>query len=150
MENNERQALIEKAGMVAVLLGGDSAEREISLLSGERVLSGLVSAGIDAVAVDPAEGLVEQLLSINPTRVFNILHGRGGEDGVVQGLLRFMDIPFTGSDVMASALAMDKLRSKLLWQQLGLRTAEFVTLDDRSDWSAIISSLGKGRSETCQ
>ena len=142
MENSEKQRLIDSAGLVAVLMGGDSAEREISMLSGERVLSALASAGLDVVALDAADGLVEKLQSLKPDRVFNILHGRGGEDGRVQGLLRFMDIPFTGSDVLASALAMDKLRSKLLWQQLGLRTADFVTLDDHSDWT-IIESLGK-------
>jgi D-alanine-D-alanine ligase len=139
----ERTALIEKAGLVAVLTGGDSAEREISLLSGQQVLSGLQAAGLDVVAIDAADKLVERLQAVKPTRVFNTLHGRGGEDGVVQGLLRFMGIPFTGSDVLASALAMDKLRSKLLWQQLGLPTADFVSLNDHSDWSAVIERLGK-------
>ena len=143
MENQERQELIERAGTVAVLLGGDSAEREISLLSGARVLSALKSAGLNAVAIDPVDGLVEQLRDIAPARAFNILHGRGGEDGVVQGLLRFMGIPFTGSDVLASALAMDKLRSKLLWQQLGLRTADFCTLGQQTDWTSVINTLGR-------
>jgi D-alanine-D-alanine ligase len=141
--NTERTALVERAGLVAVLMGGNSAEREISLLSGQQVLKGLEAAGVDVVSIDAADNLVERLQSVKPTRVFNILHGRGGEDGVVQGLLRFMGIPFTGSDVLASALAMDKLRSKLLWQQLGLQTADFVSLNDSSDWTAVIEHLGR-------
>ena len=126
-----------------MLMGGDSAEREISLLSGQRVMQALDAAGFNVAPIDAADNLVGQLQSIKPTRVFNILHGRGGEDGIVQGLLRSMGIPFTGSDVLASALAMDKLRSKLLWQQLGLQTAGFVTLDDHSDWSSIIKTFGR-------
>lgn len=143
MEINERAELISRAGLVAVLMGGDSAEREISLLSGQRVFEALEAAGLDVISVDTSDNLLEQLQSIRPARVFNILHGRGGEDGTVQGLLKFMGIPFTGSDVLASALAMDKLRSKLIWQQLGLQTAVFVTLDSHSDWSSIIDSYGK-------
>jgi len=142
MESNERAELVSRAGLVAVLVGGDSAEREISLLSGQRVLEALKSVGLDAVSIDASDNLVEQLRSVKPARVFNMLHGRGGEDGTVQGLLKFMGIPFTGSDVLASALAMDKLKSKLLWQQLGLQTAEFVTLDSHSNWSSIVESLG--------
>ena len=140
---SKKTARADDAGLVAVLMGGNSAEREISLLSGQQVLSGLRAAGIDAVSIDAADKLVEQLLTVKPTRVFNMLHGRGGEDGAVQGLLCSMDIPFTGSDVLASALAMDKMKSKLLWRQIGLNTADFVLLSDKSNWSAIIKDLGK-------
>ncbi len=140
---SKKTARADDAGLVAVLMGGNSAEREISLLSGQQVLSGLRAAGIDAVSIDAADKLVEQLLTVKPTRVFNMLHGRGGEDGAVQGLLYSMDIPFTGSDVLASALAMDKMKSKLLWRQIGLNTADFVLLSDKSNWSAIIADLGK-------
>ncbi len=142
METSEKKELIKKAGRVAVLMGGDSAEREISLLSGKEVASGLRTAGFDVVTIDMDADLAGRLQEIRPTRVFNVLHGRGGEDGVVQGLLRAMGIPFTGSDVLASALAMDKLRSKLLWRQLGLSTPDFITLDDRSDWAGIVRDLG--------
>ncbi|MCB1671562.1 MAG: D-alanine--D-alanine ligase [Gammaproteobacteria bacterium] len=142
METEEKAELIRKAGRVAVLMGGTSAEREISLLSGKQVMSALTAAGLDAVAIDAASDLVSQLHEVQPTRVFNILHGRGGEDGVVQGLLRSLAIPFTGSDVLASALAMDKLRSKLIWRQLGLSTPDYLLLDDRSDWDGIIRKFG--------
>lgn len=142
MESSEQAELIEKAGRVAVLMGGTSAEREISLLSGKAVAGALAAIGLDVVAMDAAEDLAAQLQAVRPARVFNLLHGRGGEDGVVQGLLRFMNIPFTGSDVLASALAMDKLRSKLLWRQLGLSTPNFVTLNKDSDWGAIIADFG--------
>ena len=143
IKNTERAELISRAGLVAVLMGGDSAEREISLLSGQRVLGALEAAGLDVAPIDAADNLVAKLQSVKPARVFNMLHGRGGEDGVVQGLLRTMGIPFTGSDVLASALAIDKLRSKLLWQQLGLQTANFISLDDHSDWPSIVESFGK-------
>lgn len=138
----EKTKLIEEAGLVAVLMGGTSAEREISLLSGGQVLAGLQAAGLNAIGIDAADDLVGQLQLRRPDRVFNVLHGRGGEDGVVQGLLRSLGIPFTGSDVLASALAMDKLRSKMLWRQLGLSTPDFVTLDRHSDWNSIVRDLG--------
>jgi D-alanine-D-alanine ligase len=94
------------------------------------------------VGIDVGMNLCEQLLEARPNRVFNVLHGRGGEDGVVQGLLRSLGLPFTGSDVLASALAMDKLKSKLLWRQLGLRTADFEMLSRRSDWQGVLDRLG--------
>ncbi|MFM1896702.1 MAG: hypothetical protein RLZZ385_1776, partial [Pseudomonadota bacterium] len=116
--------LIGKAGRVAVLLGGTSAEREISLLSGNAVVTALRNLGIDVVPVDAGKDLVQRLLEIRPDRVFIMLHGRGGEDGVVQGLLEALGIPYTGSNVLGSALAMDKMRSKLIWQQSGISTAD--------------------------
>ncbi|EKE71449.1 D-alanine--D-alanine ligase [Gallaecimonas xiamenensis] len=110
---------------VAVLLGGHSAEREISLLSGQAVLRGLLAGGIDAHAFDPAERPLEDLHRDGFDKVFIALHGRGGEDGTVQGALEWLQIPYTGSRVLGSALAMDKVRTKQIWQSLGLPTADF-------------------------
>ncbi|WP_127959470.1 D-alanine--D-alanine ligase [Serratia microhaemolytica] len=114
---------------VAVLLGGTSAEREVSLQSGAAVLAGLQQAGIDAHAIDPKDSPVTELKKQGFTKVFIALHGRGGEDGTLQGLLEFLQLPYTGSRVMASALTMDKWRSKLVWQSLGLPIAPYVALD---------------------
>ncbi|MED5523578.1 MAG: D-alanine--D-alanine ligase [Pseudomonadota bacterium] len=114
---------------VAVLLGGNSAERPISLLSGEAVLRGLIAGGIDAHAFDPAERPLEDLHREGFDKVFIALHGRGGEDGTVQGALEWLGIPYTGSRVLGSALAMDKVRTKQIWQSLGLPTADFWILD---------------------
>src|SRR3972149_1207638 len=102
-------------GKVAVLMGGRSAEREISLMSGNNVLAGLRRKGVDAHAFDPAERPVFALKRIGFQRPFAALHGRYGEDGTVQGALDLMEIPYTGSGVMASALSLDKLRAKLVW-----------------------------------
>ncbi|EHV5331565.1 D-alanine--D-alanine ligase [Escherichia coli] len=113
---------------IAVLLGGTSAEREVSLNSGAAVLAGLREGGIDANPVDPKEVDVTQLKSMGFQKVFIALHGRGGEDGTLQGMLELMGLPYTGSGVMASALSMDKLRSKLLWQGAGLPVAPWVAL----------------------
>lgn len=110
-------------GRVAVLAGGHSAERPVSLKSGEAVLKGLQQLGVDAHGFDPAEQDVQDLAQFD--RVFIALHGRGGEDGVIQGVLEYLKVPYTGSGVMASALAMDKVRTKLLWRALGLPTPEF-------------------------
>lgn len=112
-------------GKVAVLLGGTSAEREVSLVSGDRIYAALVRSGVDCKMIDPADGLLSQLEAYKPDRVFIALHGRGGEDGTVQGLLESMNIPYQGSEVLASALAMDKYRTKLLWQAVGLPTPDF-------------------------
>ena len=133
---------------IAVLLGGTSAEREVSLNSGAAVLAGLREGGIDAYPVDPKEVDVTQLKSMGFQKVFIALHGRGGEDGTLQGMLELMGLPYTGSGVMASALSMDKLRSKLLWQGAGLPVAPWVALTRAefekglSDKLAEISALG--------
>jgi D-alanine-D-alanine ligase len=130
-------------GKVAVLMGGNSAEREISLLSGQAVLQGLLRAGVDAVGVDVGADLVTQLNTLNVDRVFNVLHGRGGEDGTIQGFLETLRIPYTGSGVLASALAMDKMKAKLIWQSLGLPTPRSEFLTDATDWSALAGELGE-------
>jgi D-alanine-D-alanine ligase len=118
-------------GKVAVLLGGHSAEREISLLSGRAVLGALQAAGVDAHPVDAADSnLLEQLTSGGFNRAFIALHGRGGEDGVIQGLLEAIGMPYTGSGVLGSALGMDKLRTKQIWQSAGIPTPAFSVLPD--------------------
>lgn len=116
------------ANKVAVLLGGTSAEREVSLNSGAAVLAGLREGGVDAHPVDPRDTDVTQLKSMGFDKVFIALHGRGGEDGTLQGLLELTGIPYTGSGVMASAISMDKLRSKLLWQGAGLPVAPWAAV----------------------
>ncbi|MBN3190639.1 D-alanine--D-alanine ligase [Pectobacterium brasiliense] len=116
---------------VAVLLGGTSAEREVSLLSGQAVLAGLKEAGINAHAVDTCDVSVTTLKEEGFTKVFIALHGRGGEDGTLQGVLEFLGLPYTGSGVMASALTMDKLRTKQVWQAVGLPVSPYVALDRR-------------------
>ncbi|MEI7284238.1 D-alanine--D-alanine ligase [Pectobacterium carotovorum] len=116
---------------VAVLLGGTSAEREVSLLSGQAVLAGLKEAGINAHAVDTRDVSVTTLKEEGFTNIFIALHGRGGEDGTLQGVLEFLGLPYTGSGVMASALTMDKLRTKQVWQAVGLPVSPYVALDRR-------------------
>ncbi len=115
-------------GKVAVLLGGSSAEREISLMSGGGVLAALQSQGVDAHAFDPAERELADLKHEGYARAFIALHGRHGEDGTVQGALELLGIPYTGSGVMASAIAIDKVMTKRLWQAVGLPTPKYVTL----------------------
>lgn len=117
------------ADKVAVLLGGTSAERDVSLMSGEAVIAGLKQAGIDAHGVDPRDFPVMRLKEEGYTKVFIALHGRGGEDGTLQGVLDFLQLPYTGSGVMASAITMDKWRSKLLWQGVGLPVAPYVWIN---------------------
>lgn len=123
------------ADKIAVLFGGTSAEREVSLNSGSAVLAGLCEAGIDAHPVDPRDVDITQLKNMGFQKAFIALHGRGGEDGTLQGLLELLHIPYTGSGVMASAISMDKLRSKLLWQGAGLPVAPWVALT-RKQFSA--------------
>lgn len=113
---------------VAVLFGGTSAEREVSLNSGKAVLAGLLAAGIDAHPLDPQNYPVIKLKEDGFTKVFISLHGRGGEDGTLQGVLEFLNLPYTGSGVMASALTMDKFRTKLIWQSLNLPVSPFVAV----------------------
>ncbi len=112
-------------GKVAVLYGGSAAEREVSLKSGETVLNGLIAAGVDAIGFDPKERPLSELSALGIDRVFNVIHGRGGEDGTIQGALSFMGIPCTGSGVLGSALAMDKSRSKQLFKANHLATPPF-------------------------
>jgi D-alanine-D-alanine ligase len=129
-------------GKVAVLMGGRSAEREISLMSGNNVLAGLRRKGVDAHAFDPAERPVFEIKTGGYARAFIILHGRYGEDGTVQGALECMEIPYTGSGVMASALCMDKLRTKLIWRATGIPTPRHVVLTAASDWAGVANELG--------
>ena len=128
-------------GKVAVLLGGKSAEREVSLKSGGMVLNALRSRGVDAHAFDPAERSLEELLKQKFARVFIALHGRFGEDGTLQGALEWLGIPYTGSGVLASALAMDKLRTKLLWHAEGLPTPPYEVLGKDSNLEAVAKRL---------
>lgn len=129
-------------GRVAVLFGGGSAERAVSLKSGAAVLAALQAAGVDAYGIDAGPQLAEQLLNERPDRVFIALHGRGGEDGSLQGLLESLQIPYTGSGVMASAIGMDKLRTKQIWQSLGLPTPAYAMLRDGGQCAEIVERLG--------
>ena len=131
-------------GRVAVLMGGTSSEREVSLNSGANVLEALLARGVDAKAVDGIPVLVEALHQKKFDRVFNILHGTkgGGEDGILQGLCEAMNMPYTGSDVLGSALSMDKIRTKQVWLSLGLPTPRYVRLSVGDDVHAAARSLG--------
>lgn len=129
-------------GRVAVLYGGRSAERAVSLKSGKAVLDALQGAGVDAYGIDAGHDLANQLIADRPDRVFIALHGRGGEDGSLQGLLESLQLPYTGSGVMASALGMDKLRTKLIWQSLGLSTPAYAVLRDQAECAEIVTNLG--------
>ncbi|MEF3076526.1 D-alanine--D-alanine ligase [Methylobacter sp. Wu1] len=129
-------------GRVAVLMGGAAAEREVSLKSGAAVYEALKRQGVDAIAIDVAGNPIEALAGLKVDRVFNIIHGRGGEDGVLQAVLDVMGIPYTGSGVLASALSMDKLRTKLCWQGYGLVTPKWFLLKDERDLDDCIAQLG--------
>ncbi|MEE3607898.1 D-alanine--D-alanine ligase [Avibacterium paragallinarum] len=135
-----------KQEKIAVLLGGTSAEREVSLNSGQAVLAALQAQGFNAHPIDPKTFPVAELKTQGFDRVFNILHGRGGEDGTMQGLLEQIGIPYTGCGVMASALTMDKMRTKMLWKAFGLPVAEMeiVTKSTRSELNpqAVVEKLG--------
>lgn len=141
MRTINRQQVLAEAGHVVLLMGGTSPEREISLLSGQAVASSLSSLGVHTTVIDVGENIVDELRSAAPDLVVNMLHGQGGEDGVIQGYLDLLQIPYTGSGVLASALAMDKVKSKQIWCQMGLATASFTVLNDDSDWGAIIASF---------
>jgi len=133
---------ILKNASIAVLLGGKSAEREVSLQSGATVVSALESLGLSVRQVDPADA--DWLQQLEQVKVaFNALHGPGGEDGVMQGVLAALNIQCTGSGILGSALAMDKIRSKQLWQGIGIPTGGFVTLERDTDWQAVIEKFGK-------
>lgn len=129
-------------GKVAVLMGGWGAEREVSLNSGAAVLEGLRSKGVDAHAIDADRNVLETIQSGDFDCVFNILHGRGGEDGVLQGALDLLQIPYTGCGVMASAISMDKLMTKRIWTGSGLSTPAYAVLKDDTDFDAVVSEYG--------
>ncbi len=131
---------------VAVLLGGTSAEREVSLQSGKAVLAGLIEGGVDAHAIDPMNYPIVRLKEDGFNKVFIALHGRGGEDGTLQGMLEYLGLPYTGSGVMASAITMDKVRTKLVWKGLELPIAPYVALEraelETCNVSDIVTRLG--------
>ena len=126
---------MKRLGKVAVMFGGRSAERAVSLKSGAMVLAALQSKGVDAHAFDPAGRSIEEIKREGFARVFIALHGRHGEDGTVQGALELLGVPYTGSGVMASALAMDKWRTKLIWQACGISTPRYQLLSRDTDFA---------------
>ncbi|MDD5275459.1 MAG: D-alanine--D-alanine ligase [Methylovulum sp.] len=132
----------QQFGHVAVMMGGSAAERAVSLRSGAAVYDALKNRGVDVVAIDVTGSPIDALAGIKVDRVFNIIHGRGGEDGVLQAVLQVLGIPYTGSGVMASALAMDKLRTKLCWQGYGLVTPKWALLKTADDLDGCIEKLG--------
>jgi D-alanine-D-alanine ligase len=136
------EAMAARFGKVAVLFGGRSAEREISIRSGSGVLAALRRQGVDAHPFDPAERPMDDLRREGFERAFIALHGRYGEDGTVQGALELLRIPYTGSGVMASAIAIDKVRTKQIWIAQGLPTPEYRTISANSDWSELAAALG--------
>lgn len=142
------ESVKKQVGRVGVLFGGLSAEREISLQSGHAVIAALQEAGVDHVAIDVGDNVIADIKAANIDRAFIILHGPGGEDGRIQALLEFLGIPYTGSGVQASALAMDKLRTKQLWRGVdsngrqGLPTPEFAVLTHHSDFAQVLAQLG--------
>jgi D-alanine-D-alanine ligase len=129
-------------GRVAVLFGGKSAERAVSLKSGAAVLEALQTAGVDAFGIDVGDDFLQRLVAEKIDRAFIVLHGRGGEDGSMQGLLECAGIPYTGSGILASALAMDKLRTKRVWLSLGLPTPNHAALASEEDCRAAAAELG--------
>ncbi len=132
----------KQLGRVGVLLGGQSSEREISLQSGAAVVAALVEAGIEHVAIDVGPNAIADIQAAKIDRAFVMLHGVGGEDGRMQAVLEYLNIPFTGSGVQSSALAMDKLRTKQLWRGVGLSTPDFALLKAASDWKKVLADLG--------
>jgi D-alanine-D-alanine ligase len=138
----QSQVPVTAFGRVAVLFGGKSAERAVSLKSGKAVLQALQGAGVDAFGIDVGDDFLQRLLDEKIDRAFIVLHGRGGEDGSMQGLLECAGIPYTGSGILASALAMDKLRTKQVWQSLGLPTPRHAVLASAEDCRAAAAELG--------
>ena len=133
---------IQALGRVGVLMGGRSGEREISLISGSGVLEALLNKGVDAHAFDPGLRCPTELAKEKFDRVFISLHGRYGEDGTIQGLLELLNLPYTGSGVLASALSIDKIATKQIWLSNGLTTPDFEELTANSDWNAVAKHLG--------
>lgn len=134
--------LKQQLGRVGVLLGGTSSEREISLQSGAAVVAALEEAGIEHVAIDVGVNAIADIQAAKIDRAFLALHGAGGEDGRIQAVLEYLNIPFTGSGVQASALAMDKLRTKQLWRGVNLSTPDFAVLNAANDWGKVLADLG--------
>ena len=138
ISSRQKQAV----GRVGVLMGGDSSERDVSLRSGAAVTQALGRLGVDFVTIDTSETDIAEIASLDIDRAFIALHGRGGEDGTVQGALTAMGIPYTGCTVLASALGMDKLRCKMIWGQIGLPTPSYRLLDSTSDCAKVLETLG--------
>jgi len=132
--------LSDDFGKVAVLMGGDSNERAVSLLSGEAVLHALKRLGINAEAFDPSSRDINEIQSYN--RAFIALHGRGGEDGSMQAFLKSKNIAYTGSDSLSSAIGMDKLKTKLLWRSLNISTPDFLQVTEKTSYEEIMSAIG--------
>ena len=132
----------KKYGRVGVLCGGMSAEREVSLLSGKRVTESLSRSGIDVISIDITTDFLQQLPRYELKRALIMLHGPGGEDGILQGALEFYGLPYTGSGVLSSAAAMDKLHTKNFWQGVNISTPRFSLLDETTDWSKTLKVLG--------
>ncbi|MDG2141351.1 MAG: D-alanine--D-alanine ligase [Gammaproteobacteria bacterium] len=143
MKPINKEALLAKLGRVVVLKGGASAEREISLASGSAVFNGLERLGFDASVIDVGQDIIERLKSLKPDLVFVALHGREGEDGIIQGLLEMMRLSYTGSNVLASALAMNKVKSKQVWSQMNLKTAEYEILNAQTNYGELIEKMSK-------
>lgn len=136
------ESIKRELGRVGVLLGGQSAEREISLQSGAAVTAALKEIGLDPIVIDVGVNAIADIQAAKLDRAFIALHGPGGEDGRIQAVLEYLQIPYTGSDVQSSALAMDKLRSKHLWRGMGLSTPDYATLNGDSNWEEVLQSLG--------
>lgn len=132
----------KKYGRVGVLYGGTSSERQVSLNSGTAVAASLKRSGVDIHELDMTAGAISQLDALALDRVFIVLHGPGGEDGTLQGALEQLQLPYTGSGVLASALAMDKMRTKQLWSGMGLPTPQFSSLDKNTPWQEVMDALG--------
>lgn len=142
MSSEMSSQMIQKYGRVGLLYGGTSSEREVSLMSGTAIFEALQRLGVDVVAIDAGSDLLQQLPDYKLDRAFIALHGIGGEDGTLQGALEYLNLPYTGSGVLASALAMDKLRCKQIWQGMGLPTTDFALLTADSDWAETLHNLG--------
>ena len=142
MTDSVNTSMQQKYGRVGVLYGGASAERDISLLSGGSVIKSLQRSGVDVVPIDVSDDLLQRLPEHQLDRALIMLHGPGGEDGSLQGALQFYGLPYTGSGVFASALAMDKLHSKQFWQGVGVPTAKFAVLNEDTDWKKTLDDLG--------
>ena len=143
MKPINKEELLEKLGHVVVLKGGTSVEREVSLASGSAVFDGLKRLGIRASVIDVGQDVVAQIENSEPDLVFIALHGQGGEDGAIQGLLESMRLPYTGSKVLASALGMNKVKSKQVWEQMKLKTAKYELLSAQTDYVELIERLNK-------